>query len=166
MGVPACVQCHGNHLVMPSSDGMIGLGENTTCGSCHESSDSAAKVILKTSGVLKSLTKGQEEAKSLLSRAEQLGMDVTEAKYSLKDVNQSLIESRVKIHSFALSPVMESAGPGIKIIEEAKRAAQAAIDEYYFRRKGLGISTFILTILVALLYAKIKRIEQAQKKGQ
>jgi hypothetical protein len=166
MGLPACVQCHGNHLVVSPSDKMIGLDKTSTCGSCHESSDEAAKVIVKTRDTLNALTNGQEEAKKQLAHAEQLGMDIAEAKYSLKDVNQSVIEARVKIHSFALPPVMESAGPGLKIIDQAKKAARTAVDEYYFRRKGLGISTLILTVLVVLLFAKIKRIEQEQKKDQ
>ncbi len=163
MGLAACVECHGNHLVLKPSDEMIGLDTNSMCGKCHGSSDSAAKVILGTKEVLKKLTSGQEEAKQQLSKAEQLGMDVTEAKYLLKDVNQSLIESRVKVHSFALPPVEESARSGIKIVYQAKQAAQNAIQEYYFRRKGLGISTLILTFCVILLYLKIKRIEQNQK---
>jgi hypothetical protein len=166
MGLPACVQCHGNHFVKPPSDEMIGLDKASTCGSCHESPTSAANVILKTREILNNLNKGEEEAKDQLTHAEQLGMDVAEAKYSLKDVNQSLIESRVKIHSFALSPVVESAGPGFKIIEQAKQSAHSAVDEYYFRTKGLGVSTLILTFLGVLLYLKIKRIEQDQRNGK
>jgi hypothetical protein len=164
MGLPACVQCHGNHFVKPPSDEMIGLGKDSTCGSCHESPGDAANMIVKTREVLNNLTKGEEEAKNELTHAEQLGMDVAEAKYSLKDVNQSLIESRVKVHSFALAPVMGSAIPGFKIIDQSKKSARNAVDEYYFRRKGLGISTLILTVLVILLYLKIKRIEQDQRK--
>ena len=34
------------------------------------------------------------------------------------------------------------------------------IGEYYFRRKGLGIATLLITILVIALYFRIKSIEK------
>ena len=114
---------------------------------------------------LAGLTKGQAEAEQVLNQAEQLGMDVAETKYSLKDVNQSLIEARVKVHSFVKEPVSESAAPGLKVIAQAKEAGHTAIKEYYFRRKGLGVSTLLLTFVVVLLYLKIRQIEQNSKKS-
>jgi predicted CXXCH cytochrome family protein len=162
MSLPGCVVCHSNHLVKPSSDSMIGFTAGSVCGDCHndEASDKAAPVIKGMRSTLQSLTQGQTEAAHVLNQAEQLGMDVVEAKYLLKDANQSLIESRVKIHSFQTKPVQESATPGLKVIGQAKDAGNAAIREYYFRRKGLGVSTLLLTFLVVLLYLKIRQIEK------
>jgi hypothetical protein len=163
MNAPGCVACHNHHLVMSPTDAMIGFDPNSNCGNCHNSSDSAAGVIKKVRQTLDKLTEGQKQAVALLNRAEQLGMDVSEAKYSLKDANQSLVESRVKIHAFKLQPVLDTAGPGLKVIDQAKRAAGEAIQEYHFRRKGLGVSTLILTVLVITLYFKIRQIEARQR---
>jgi predicted CXXCH cytochrome family protein len=162
--LPGCVVCHSNHLVKQPTDEMIGFSQQSICGDCHSNAptDKAAPVIQSMKSTLNGLTQGQEEADKVLSRAEQLGMDVTEAKYSLKDVNQSLIEARVKIHSFQKEPVQESAAPGLKVIAQAKAAGQAAIKEYYFRRKGLGVSTLLLTFVAVLLYLKIRQIEKKQ----
>jgi nitrate/TMAO reductase-like tetraheme cytochrome c subunit len=162
-GIPGCITCHQNHLVKSPTDTMVGLGPGSNCGECHSPSDEAAKTINKMKATLQQLTQGQQEATSLLSRAEQLGMDVAEAKYSLKDINQSLIESRVQIHSFALKPLEESAQSGLKVSAQTKEAANEAIREYHFRRQGLGISTSILTVLVILLYMKIRSIEKRQR---
>lgn len=164
MELPGCVVCHGNHFIQPPTDSMIGLNSEAACGTCHSSTDKAAPVIVKMQEQLQGLTLGQKDALKVLSRAEQLGMDVTEAKYSLKDVNQSLIEARVKVHSFETAPVVESAKPGIEIISKAKAAAEEATHEYYFRRKGLGVSTLIITALAIILFLKIKQIEQRQDK--
>lgn len=163
--LPDCVVCHSNHLVKHPEDTMIGFHPDSLCGSCHSdvATDRAAPVIKAMRTTLQGLTRGQTEAEELLNQAEQLGMDVAEAKYTLKDVNQSLIETRVKVHSFAKEPVQESAAPGLKVIAEAREAGHAAVKEYYFRRKGLGVSTLLLTCLVVLLYLKIRQIEKKQQ---
>lgn len=160
--LPGCVVCHGNHEVKPPQDNLIGFDEHSTCGNCHADvkGDKAAPVIRSMQATLKGLTGGQVEATNVLANAEQLGMDVAEAKYSLKDVNQSLIETRVKIHSFESKQVSESAQPGLKVIAQAKETGLEAIKEYYFRRKGLGVSTLLLTFLAVLLYMKIRQIER------
>jgi hypothetical protein len=140
---------------------MIDFNTESVCGTCHteDPGDKAAPVIRSMRDTLKALSNGHSEATQVLNHAEQLGMDVVEAKYQLKDANQSLVESRVKIHSFSKEPVLESAAPGLKIIAQAKEAGKGAIKEYYFRRKGLAISTLLLTLLVVLLYIKIRQIE-------
>jgi predicted CXXCH cytochrome family protein len=163
-GLPGCVVCHSNHLIVPPSDVKIGFEKGSYCGNCHTQDDKAGPTVVKIRGVLDNLTVGQSDAAKMLAHAEQLGMDVAEAKYSLKDVNQSLIESRVKIHSLEVAPVLESAEPGLKIIEAAKKSAQDATHEYYFRRQGLSIASLIITVVVVLLYLKIRQIEQNQKK--
>lgn len=162
MSLPGCVVCHSNHLVKPPNDSMIDFVSGSVCGDCHndQPSDKAASVIKGMKATLKGLTQGQAQATQVLNQAEQLGMDVVEAKYLLKDANQSLIESRVKVHSFQTQPVQESAAPGLKVIGKAKEAGKAAIKEYYFRRKGLGVSTLLLTFLVVLLYLKLRQIEK------
>ncbi|MGC8653411.1 MAG: ammonia-forming cytochrome c nitrite reductase subunit c552 [Candidatus Kryptoniota bacterium] len=163
--LPDCVVCHSNHLVIRPNDSMVGLGNGTICGKCHKAAgDSAAAAILNIKAVLDSLTNGQKDAEVLLGRAEQLGMDVSDVRYSLKDVNQSLIEARVKIHAFETGPVLASAQPGLKIVAEAQRSAIDAVNEYYYRRNGLGIATLINTLLVILLYLKLREIERKQKK--
>ncbi len=163
--LPGCVVCHSNHLVKPPSDKMIGFGSASVCGECHKdnSSDSAASTILVMKTTLDSLTNGQKDASALLAHAEQLGMDVSDASYSLRSVNQSLVESRVQVHAFAIAPVVSAAQPGLKIVADAQKSALGAINEYYFRRKGLGVATLVITLLVVLLYLKIKQIERKSR---
>ena len=158
--LPGCVVCHSNHLVKPPSDTMIGLTAGAVCAECHKPSDSAAVSIMSIKTILDSLTDGQKNSLGLIAHAEELGMDVSDASYSLKDVNQSLIESRVQIHTFAVEPVRTAAGPGLKIVADAQKSALSAIDEYYFRRQGLGVATLVITLLVVLLYLKIRKIER------
>ncbi len=163
--LPGCVVCHSNHLVKPPSDAMIAFDTGGVCGKCHKdtASDPAGASIIAIRSTLDSLTRGRKDAEVLLSRAEQLGMDVSDAVYSLKDVNQSLVEARVQAHSFAATSVESAAEPGLKIVAGAQKSALAAVDEYYFRRHGLGVATLIITLLAVLLFLKIRQIERKAK---
>jgi len=163
--LPGCVVCHGNHKVQPASDQIVSFEPPSPCAKCHVNtpSDKAAPDILRLRLTLDSLSTGQTAALGVLDRAENLGMDVSDARYSLKDVNQSAVQARVAIHSFKVKEVEEAARPGIAIIAQARTAGQEAIHEYGFRRQGLAVSTLIVTFLVILLWLKIRDIEKKQK---
>jgi hypothetical protein len=163
--LPGCVVCHSNHKVARPVDAMLGFGPGSACTACHTNapSDRAAAGILRVRAALDSLTLGRAEAESVLARAEQLGMDVEEARYSLKSVNQALVQSRVQVHAFETAPLLEAAAPGIKAISRARLAGLDAVGEYHFRRQGLVVATLIITALVLLLYLKIRQIERRQK---
>ena len=115
-------------------------------------------------GLLDSLSVGQTADLAVLSHAENLGMDVTDARYSLKDVNQSVVQSRVAIHSFRVQRLEEAARPGLTIIAQARHAGEEAVHEYKFRRQGLAVSTLIVTFLVVMLWLKIRQIERRQQR--
>lgn len=164
--LPGCVVCHSNHLVKPPTDTMVGFDSSSVCGSCHlnNGADPADSVIILVRRALDSLTYGRSDAAASIERAEQLGMDVSDAKYSLKDVNQSIVESRVQVHGLNAAQVMTAAGPGLKIVAEAQQGAAAAIYEFYFRRKGLGVATLAITFLVIVLFLKIRQIERKSRR--
>ena len=163
--LPGCVVCHSNHAVAPATDKLVSFDPPSPCARCHrnDASDRSAPEIVRMRGLLDSLTVGQASALAALSHAENLGMDVTDARYSLKDVNQSVVQSRVAIHSFRVPRLEEAARPGIAIVAQARRAGEEAVHEYKFRREGLAVSTLIVTFLAVLLWLKIREIERRQK---
>ena len=160
-GLPECVVCHSNHLIRPPSDTLIGTAVGTLCGRCHNgANDAAGPKILKIRATLDSLNLGSIHAEAMLANAEQLGMDVTDARYSLKDLNQSLVQARVQLHTFDAPPVEEAAAPGLTIVANAQKAAVSAVDEFHFRRYGLGFATLVISALALALYLKIRSIER------
>ena len=165
--LPGCVVCHGNHAIDAPTDELVSLAPKTPCAKCHRAdrSDRSAPAIASLHAVLDSLHAGQAETLKLLDRAEQLGMDVSDARYDLKGAHQALVESRVAIHSFRLADLREVAQPGIVIVSAARRTANDAIKEYYFRRKGLAVSTLIVTLMAILLYLKIREIDKEARRG-
>ena len=54
----------------------------------------------------------------------------------------------------------EKIKPGFNIVNKAMVSGEEAIDEYYYRRIGLGFSTIVVTFLVVLLYIKLRKVEK------
>lgn len=156
-----CSECHSNHLVKPPADSLVGIGPNSYCGRCHSgANDSAVAKIMLVRTILDSLSLGQIHAIGMLGSAEQLGMDIADARYSLKDVNQSLVQTRVQVHAFDVKPLQEAAEPGLRIVAKAQQAAIDAVNEFYFRRQGWGVASLIISALAIALYLKIRSIER------
>jgi hypothetical protein len=116
--------------------------------------------ILHIRSLLDSLQWGKADAESLLDRAQQLGMDVSDATYDLKGANQALVQARVAVHSFKQTELEAAVRPGLDIVAAARKVGQEAIHEYHFRRQGLGLSTLMVTLVALLLYLKIRQMER------
>lgn len=163
---PECESCHGNHNIIYSTDEMLGTQESSVCMDCHSAEDDnkGYKVAGEMKKLIDSLKAKDSETKSILDKAVQKGMDVSDATFSLKDVRQVLIQSRTIVHSFDLDKFKENINEGFTIVNKANKTGEEAIDEFYFRRIGLGFSTIIVTLLVIGLYIKLKKIEKKSKK--
>ena len=71
----------------------------------------------------------------------------TDEEFLVKEVDQTLIQTRTMIHSFDINLVAPKAIEGIAKTDTIKINSAGLIDEYYFRRKGLGVATLIITFL-------------------
>ena len=162
----ACVVCHGNHGIMEPTDAMVGLEAPSPCAACHKrgGSDPAEKSIVHMRALLDSLSGGQRRADQQIAHAEELGMDVADAKYDLRAVHQARVQGRVAIHSFTVADLADAIHPGIAVLAETEHAGQEAVHDYYFRRQGLAVSTLIVTLVAVLLYLKIREMEKEKKK--
>ena len=141
---------------------MIGTGTNSVCIKCHSPGDNnnGYKVAQEMKQMIDSLSSLNNETKKILSEASQKGMDVSDATFSLKDIRQTLIQSRTTIHAFDIKQFKEKINPGFNIVNKAMVSGEEAIDEYYYRRIGLGFSTIVVTFLVVLLYIKLRKVEK------
>jgi hypothetical protein len=141
---------------------MVGTQESAVCVKCHKAEDDNKGFIVagEMKKLIDSLKVEDTETKSILDEAVQKGMDVSDATFSLKDVRQVLIQSRTTVHTFDLDKFKENINEGFTIVNKAKISGEEAIDEFYFRRIGLGISTIVVTLLVIGLYFKLRKIEK------
>ena len=159
---PECESCHGNHRIEQATDKMVGTQKSAVCMDCHTAKvdDKGYLVAGEMKKLIDSLKTEDSETKIILDEAIQKGMDVSDASYSLKDVRQTLIQTRTTIHAFDLEIFKEKIDPGFEIVNKAKVSGNEAVDEYYYRRIGLGFSTIVVTLLVIGLYIKLRKVEK------
>jgi predicted CXXCH cytochrome family protein len=166
--LPECETCHENHAIINSSEKLLGVSSGTVCFKCHTENKEikgyqAAKLMRR---LMDSLSFEERRAVLLIEDAEQKGMEISEAKFKLRDVRQAKLELRTIIHSFNEDKFREVAiKKGLAVSKEIIEEANAAIDEYYFRRYGLGAATLIISIVVITLYLIIRRPSKSPKRG-
>ncbi|MFI5252620.1 MAG: cytochrome c3 family protein [Bacteroidota bacterium] len=160
--LPECETCHSNHEIIAATDKLLGVSTEAVCSKCHSPNQNAkGYAIAKTMRALTdSLDFLQSKDSSLLDEAEQRGMEITESRFQLRDAHQARLQARTMVHSFDEGKFREVVGKGIAVASLVSVEGQHAIDEYYFRRGGLGIATLIITIVAVALYITIKRMER------
>jgi hypothetical protein len=163
--IPECGVCHSSHDVQTATVEMLGIDSTATCSQCHRPNDTSKGyfVAARMRSIIDSLKKLDDRAIRLVSDAEQMGMEVSDARFSLNDVRQALLESRTKVHSFDLDQLTGTTGKGFEIAAQCIATAQSAVDDYYYRRIGLGISTLVISLLAVGLFLKIRKVERKQK---
>ena len=160
--LPECETCHGNHEIIPATDKLLGISSDAVCSRCHNDHENV--MGYKSAGhmrqMLDSLETVERYAINLVENAEQKGMEISEAKFKLREVRQARLQARTVIHAFNEESFQATINQGrtisLAIIQEAK----SAVDEYYFRRIGLLIATFIITLVALLLYLYVRRMEK------
>ncbi|MEW6051354.1 MAG: cytochrome c3 family protein [Candidatus Zixiibacteriota bacterium] len=158
---PMCETCHSNHRIVPPGDTLIGTSEPALCVNCH-SADDGTKGFATAEGMvtaLGTLSSRRDSAAVILADARTKGMMTTDEDFRLQEVDQALIQARVLVHSFDLSKLAPKANEGLAKADTVRANSESLIDEYYFRRKGLGLATLFITIVAIGLYLKIRRLD-------
>ena len=162
MGFPGCVQCHSNHLIAQPSDEWAGVGPKAICITCHVDGDAGYAAASKIGAGIGSLKTSIERAESRLELAEQSGMEVSSAKLDLAAARESLVKSRVAVHSFNGVEVQKLTGQGVTIADKSFTAGVDALKERDYRRKGLGLALVFILITMAGIYMKIRHMESGK----
>lgn len=163
--LPECETCHGYHETVAATDELLGVSPDAVCSRCHSSDKNpkgyvAAKTMRQ---LIDSLETAEQNASLLVGEAEQKGMEVSEAKFRLRDVRQARLESRTMVHSFDEAKFRGVIEKGLSVTSVVSAEASDAINEYYFRRLGLGVATLIITVLAVSVFLLIRRIERRQQ---
>ena len=163
--LPECETCHGNHEIIAATDKLLGVTPEAVCNRCHSERQNVKgyQVAKIMRGLIDSLELKEQRVRSLVDEAEQKGMEISEAKFKLRDVRQARLQSRTMVHAFNEEKFREIVDNGIKVSSVIAEESTSVIHEYYFRRFGLVISTFIITLLAIALYLYVRRLEKRQK---
>lgn len=156
LGLPECEVCHSNHLIKKPSDDMLGTGEAAVCISCHEPDSPGFKKAQQMRAAIESLKAELATAQANVGKASQLGMDVAEAEFTLREAESKLTQTRTYVHTFSPEAMQPIAEEGIKKAREADREGREAIEQFHFRRHGLWVTLIIIGVLLTGLILKIR----------
>jgi len=159
----ACEECHGNHYIAKTSDEMVGTGKKAICIKCHTEGDLGYKAASEIHNELKQAVAIYDTAQIQQSEVQKIGMDDIEIGFLLKDSHQNLIEARTLVHTFDPAKVGKKTDESIQKSKTAFQMADQEISDYDIRRKGFGIATIFISVLVLALFFKIREIEKGNK---
>lgn len=158
MGLGGCAVCHGNHLVEHPTTELL-AGDEAVCGQCHEADSAGGKAAAEMGRLIMDLDSQLDRADQILQRAEESGMEVSEASLQQMEGREKLVRARVAVHAFRLDAVDEPVTEGLAIAAETYQAGEAALKERGFRRIGLGLSLLTILAVMAGLWLAIRLIE-------
>ena len=162
--VHACEQCHGYHEVLETSDEMVGVGEASVCTDCHSSGDAGYEAAREIYASLTNFVSVYDSAEFKLKEVQKKGMDDVKILFLLKEAHQILIHTRTLTHSFTPERIEEKSLEGIEKSRQAITVAGMEISDYYFRRRGFGVASLFITVLVIALFFKIRSMDKEKRK--
>ncbi len=160
LGLSECEACHGNHKILRPSGDMMGTGEKSVCIQCHESGSKGYQASSEIKALLDDFqTRFQKDA-DILSLAEKKGVEVSDAKYRLQDLNTVLISTKNLVHGLNLDEIRTKIAEGDATLLEVQGAGEDALGEAKFRRTGLIIATVFLALFGLALFTKIRSMQK------
>jgi len=160
LGVPGCAACHNNHDIQPAGDQLLGFGEGAACVKCHKAESASGEKIQAMRSLLDSLILSSHEADSILLRAENAGVEVSQALFDLQGAQTALVQARAAVHTFMVDSVAAHVTAGLEVAGEAHARGDEAMGELRFRRTGLAVSVTIILLLIAGLVLRIRDIDR------
>jgi cytochrome c3-like protein len=156
MNLPGCVTCHENHEIVRPTEAFLGEGEQGKCGACHEANSAGGKAAAAMRADLTALAGEIHSARQKIERAEEAGMEVSKIRFELSKADDALTTARTDVHRFQVAAVHSPASTGLAVSRAATKAANRALAERDYRRKGLFISFGVILVAIAALVLKIR----------
>ncbi len=142
------------------------------CGDCHAAEplladeprglDTSAGFVAR----IRELTSLTARAERQLLRARRGGVETREAMLELDQAVDAQIGLEVLVHSFSLEPngeFLETHAGGLEHAGAALAAAQRALDELAFRRRGLALSLVVILAVLVGLGLKIRQLSKRDR---
>jgi predicted CXXCH cytochrome family protein len=156
-----CVECHGNHAIGPASDQMLGTSAESLCSSCHSDRDDPGFVAAGT--MRKGIDRLQSEitrVRDLVERVRSAGMEMSDEELALGEARNHIVLARTEVHAFSPATFEPVVADGLRILGNVENAAQSAVTELRFRRRGLAVSLAAILIVVVALAMKIRQLDR------
>lgn len=158
MGAGGCVVCHGNHEIKRPGLPLLS-GAQSVCAQCHDAQSVGGIAAAEMAREITSLDKALERSDEILARAQNSGMEVSEALLRQRDARENAVKAAVAVHAFQTAAVAKPVKDGLAIAAETYRAGASALEERDFRRLGLAVSLVAIALTMAGLWIAIRRME-------
>jgi hypothetical protein len=147
---------------------MVGMEGGAVCINCHEKGKygaplAAGKKAETIRNGLDGLNAEIARARKTIEEAETRGMEVSQPKFDLRSAVNALTNARTLLHSFRVEPVEAALGEGQKVTAEVQKKADAALEEYTYRRKWLAATLVPIFIVIGLLLLYIRTMPVPQE---
>ena len=157
-GGGGCIVCHSNHGIHQPSTAML-VGPNAVCSGCHDAGSAPARTAAQMAAWIDGLDRALKQSETVLARAEEYGMEVSEAQVRLIDGRENLVKARLALHAIDPAEMKNPIDAGMVVAGETLAAGQAALREKDFRRWGLAVSVLLIGIAILAIRFLIRRIE-------
>jgi predicted CXXCH cytochrome family protein len=157
-GGGGCIVCHSNHGIHQPSTAML-VGPNAVCSGCHDAGSAPAQTAAQMAAWIDGLDRALKQSETVLARAEEYGMEVSEAQVRLIDGRENLVKSRLALHAIDSGEMRKPIDAGMAIAKETLGVGQAALREKDFRRWGLAVSVLLIGIAILAIRFLIRRVE-------
>ncbi len=159
-GFPGCVTCHSNHLIKHPTDDMIGTGPKAVCIQCHTDGDAGFVQAKAMHDQLENLQSAILASDGILGRAERQGMEVSQPLLQQSQARDALLKARVTVHAFNDNELKRDTDAGLAVTRQTYVAGEKALQEWKFRRVGLGLSLVLIALTLVGLGLYIRNLEQ------
>jgi hypothetical protein len=139
---------------------MIGAGPKAVCMNCHTAGDSGSMQAEAMHAQLTNLASAIAASDELLGRAERQGMEVSQPKLQQTQARDALLKARVAVHAFRDSELKRDTDGGLATTKLTHAAGEKAMQEWKFRRVGLGLSLVMIALTLVGLGFYIRSLEQ------
>jgi predicted CXXCH cytochrome family protein len=164
MGSGGCTVCHGNHGIRMPSVAML-AGSQAVCAQCHDSTSRGGVAAADMADMLTKLAAALDRSDSILKRARESGMEVSEAQLRQMEGRENLVKARVAVHVFNTGEVRKPIDAGLAIAADTYRSGETALKERDSRRIGLAVSLIAILVTMLGLWLAIRSLESKPAKS-
>ncbi|HWE22320.1 MAG TPA: hypothetical protein VG496_00135 [Myxococcales bacterium] len=161
---PECGECHNHHAIAKPTDSLIGATPGTLCHDCHAQYAKTNPTCDATAAAFRSrldaLSSGRLEVTSKVEDLAEKGLDVEPISRAAAELDEALVQTRARVHSFDLTSFEAAAAPGTESLARARKLEDEAQAEHRFRRKGLLTAIGFMALLAAGLSLKLREVRR------
>ncbi|UCD57532.1 MAG: hypothetical protein JSV16_00025, partial [Candidatus Hydrogenedentota bacterium] len=154
VGVPRCVDCHGNHEILYPTAEMFSTAEEGRCGYCHEEDSDEYKTGQRIRNLLESAAGRVERMERELADIRHSGRNLSDLQTLTEEAQTSLTEVLPITHMLSIERIKERTD---RVAENADKIFQKVGEfkaELKARKRNLAIILAIILATIALLYVK------------